>query len=681
LRIRGRRLSRAAGLAFAVLALAAGATPLIAQPAPDVTLAPYIGSLTIPLGFVNAGDGSGRNFVVTQRGKIFVYQGNTGLGTFLDVSALLPCPEDPSTGCGEQGLLGLAFHPNYSSNGLFFIDYTNTNGDETIARYKVSSDPDVADPDSATILLVVPDPFPNHNGGQLQFGPDGYLYIAMGDGGSGGDPGNRAQNKGELLGKILRIDVDGQGTIPCGQVAPGPPYAPYGIPDDNPFVATEGACAEVWAYGLRNPWRFSFDRENGDLFIGDVGQNLYEEVDWQPAGTPGGRNYGWRRMEGFHCYDPAANCKDGTLTLPILEHDHSLGCSVTGGYVYRGAAYPQLNGVYVYGDYCSGKIWGAVRDAAGVWSERVIATSQFISSFGEDEAGELYVVEHSGSVKKITSVATFLKPTVAALAPGAAIKGDPGIVLNVDGSGFTPASVVRWNGAVRATTYVSRTRLQAAIPAADVAAPGTALVAVANPSPGGGVSTGKSFSISNRFLDVPLSHELRRPIEGIAAAGITAGCGDRIFCPESPVTRDQMAILLLRGEHGASYAPPAATGTLFSDVSKAAFAAAFIERLSAESITTGCGLGNYCPAAPVTRAPMAKFLLRALDGPSFQPRAAQGVFTDVPVSAPYAAWIEEIAARGITAGCGTGKYCPNLVVTRAQMAAFLARTFSVSLPP
>jgi glucose/arabinose dehydrogenase len=681
LRTRGRGLFRGARACLAVLALAAGGAAALAQSAPDVTLQPYIGSLTYPLGFVNAGDGSSRTFVITQFGKIFVYQGETGLGTFLDVSGLLPCGDPSAGGCGEQGLLGLAFHPKYATNGLFFIDYTNTDGDEVIARYKVSSDANVANPASATILLVVPDPFPNHNGGQLQFGPDGYLYIAMGDGGSGGDPGNRSQNKGVLLGKILRIDVDGSGTIPCGQVAPGPPYAPYGIPADNPFVGTTGDCAEVWAYGLRNPWRFSFDRENGDLFIGDVGQNLYEEIDYQPAGIPGGRNYGWRRMEGFHCYDPATNCDDGTLTLPILEHDHSLGCSVTGGYVYRGVAYPQLNGVYVYGDYCTGTIWGAVRDAAGSWSKQVIATSQFISSFGEDEAGELYVVEHSGSVKRITSVTSYLKPSLAALAPGAAVKGDPGILLTVDGSGFTPSSVVRWNGAVRTTTYVSRTRLQAAIPAADVAGPGTALVAVANPAPGGGVSAAMTFQITNRFLDVPAAYPLRRPIEGIAAAGITTGCGDRIFCPESPLTRDQLAVLLLRGEHGSSYAPPAANGTIFSDVSKTTFAAAFIERLSAEGITTGCGMGNYCPAVPVTRAPMAKFLLRAHDGSSYQPPPAQGVFTDVPASSPFAAWIEELSARGITTGCGGGKFCPNSTVTRAQMAAFLARTFSISLPP
>ena len=679
MRIRGRGLSRAARTSLAVLAIGAGAAAATApaQPAPDVTLQPYIGSLIYPLGFVNAGDGSGRNFVVTQFGKIYVYRGNIGLGTFLDVSALLPCGDPSAGGCGEQGLLGLAFHPNYAANGLFFIDYTNTDGDEVIARYKVSSDPNVADPASGKILLVVPDPFPNHNGGQLQFGPDGYLYIAMGDGGSGGDPGNRAQNTGELLGKILRIDVDGTGAVPCGQSA----AMPYAVPDDNPFVGVAGACEEVWAYGLRNPWRFSFDRLTGDLFIGDVGQNLYEEVDWEPAGTPGGRNYGWHRMEGFHCYEPASKCDDGTLTHPILEHDHSLGCSVTGGYVYRGATYPQLNGVYVYGDYCSGTIWGAVRDAAGVWSRRAIATSQFISSFGEDEAGELYVVEHSGSVKKVTSATSYLKPSVSALAPGASVKGDPGVLLAVDGSGFTPASVVRWNGFARTTTYVSRTRLEAAIPASDVTAAGTALVAVANPAPGGGVSAARTFQITNRFLDVPLAYPLRRPVEGIAAAGITTGCGDRIFCPESPVTRDQMAILLLRGEHGSSYAPPAATGTVFADVSKTAFAAAFIERLSAEEVTAGCGMGNYCPTVPVTRAPMAKFLLRAHEGPSHAPPPAQGLFADVPASAPFAAWIEELSARGITTGCGGGKFCPDLTVTRAQMAAFLARTFSVALPP
>jgi glucose/arabinose dehydrogenase len=660
------------------LLLVAAAVP--AQPAPDVSIPLLIGGLTYPLGLVNAGDGSGRLFIVQQQGRILIWDGTKLLPTpFLDVKSLLPaaCQADPGQ-CGEQGLLGLAFHPDYASNGYFYIDYTGVNGDNTVARYRVTStNPNVANASSGTVLFAIPDPYTNHNGGQIQFGPDGYLYVGTGDGGAGGDPQFRAQNRGVLLGKILRIDVDATGAVPCGQTDP----APYGIPADNPFASSGTACHEIWAYGMRNPWRFSFDARNGDLFIGDVGQGLYEEVDYQPGSSGGGENYGWNRMEGFHCYNPSTNCNDGTLTLPILEHDHSQGCSVTGGYVYRGSLSPQLYGVYVYSDYCSGKIWGATRDNAGNWTKRQVATSQYVSSFGVDDAGELYVVEHSGSVRRIVGPTFFATPVIQALTPVGAVKGDPAFPLVVDGTGFTLASVVRWNGSAHATTYVSRTRLQASISAADVAAVGSATVAVSNPAPGGGLSAGKAFPITNLFLDVPVNHAMRPPIEGIAQAGITSGCGTRVFCPDATVTRDQMAILLLRGEHGSGYAPPAATGSVFGDVARNDFAAAFIERMAAEEITVGCGSGNYCPAAPVTRAPMAKFLLRAHDGPSYQPPAATGIFSDVAVTAPFAAWIEELSRRGITSGCGTGRYCPNVNVTRAQMAAFLARTFGIPLAP
>jgi hypothetical protein len=629
---------------------------------------------------VNAGDGSNRLFIVQQQGKILVRTGTQLLSTpFVNVLTLLPaaCQADP-TQCGEQGLLGLAFHPDYASNGYFYIYYTAVNGDNTVARYKVSSNANVADPASATILLKVTDPYANHNGGQLQFGPDGFLYVGMGDGGSGGDPQFRGQNLGVLLGKMLRIDVDATGAVPCGQKDP----APYGIPSTNPYASSATACHEIWAIGMRNPWRFSFDRVGGDLYIGDVGQGLYEEIDYQPSASTGGENYGWNRMEGFHCYIPDANCNDGTLTLPILEHDHSQGCSVTGGFVYRGSLSPQLYGVYLYGDYCSGRIWGATRDSAGNWSKRQVSTSQYISSFGEDEAGELYVVEHSGSVRRIVGPTAYALPAITALTPSGAIKGDTSFALTVDGTGFTPASVARWNGSTRATAYVSRTRLTVSISASDVAAAGSATLTVSNPAPGGGSSPGKAFPIANLFLDVPLSYLLRRPIEGIAQAGITNGCGSRIFCPEVAVTRDQMAMLLLRASHGVPYTPPAASGTVFGDVKKTDFAAAFIEELSAEGITSGCGAGNYCPATAVTRAPMAKFLLKGHDGGTYvPPTPATGVFSDVSPTDPFAAWIEELSRRGITSGCGPGKYCPNQVVTRAQMAAFLARTFGIALPP
>jgi hypothetical protein len=317
----------------------------------------------------------------------------------------------------------------------------------------------------------------------------------------------------------------------------------------------------------------------------------------------------------------------------------------------------------------------------GHWSKRVIAGSQFISSFGEDEAGELYVVEHSGTVKKVSSTTVYPTPVVTALNPIGSVKGDPSFVLAVDGSGFTPASVARWNGTDRATAYVSRTRVTVTVPADDVASAGSAAVTVSNPGPGGGLSPPRAFPITNLFLDVPVDHPMRRPIEGISAAGVTTGCGTRIYCPDGIVTRDQLAVLLLRAEHGSKYAPPEASGTIFGDVPAGAFAAAFIEQLFTEAVTMGCGSGNYCPTAPVSRAPMTKFLLRALEGPAYVPPDPSGIFADVPTTAPFAGWIDECSRRGITAGCGAGKFCPDATVTRAQMAAFLSRTFSIPLAP
>ncbi len=335
--------------------------------------------LARPVSIVNAGDGSGRLFIVLQGGEVVVHDGAQILPEpFLDVSSLVFC-------CGERGLLDIAFHPNYADNGLIFINYTETSGDSVVARYEVSADPDLADPDSAAVFLTVAQPFANHNGGQIQFGLDGFLYIALGDGGSGGDPDNRAQNSGDLLGKILRIDID-QG-------------AAYAVPPDNPFVGVTDAREEVWALGLRNPWRFSFDRLTGDLFIADVGQGSREEVDFQVNSSSGGENYGWRLMEGSSCFEPQVGCNDDTLVLPILEYDHSDGnCSITGGYRYRGVTTPLSDGFYFYADYCSGRIWAAVEEENGIWIEtEVLDTVHNISSFGEDETGELYFAHHAAS--------------------------------------------------------------------------------------------------------------------------------------------------------------------------------------------------------------------------------------------------------------------------------------------
>jgi len=351
--------------------------------APNIGVKTIVTGLANPVAITHAGDGSGRLFITLKGGKTIIYDGTKVLPEpFIDLSSLVSTDS-------ERGLLSIAFHPNYEGNGFFFVNYTDTDGDTVIARYSVSSDPNVADPNSAFVILKITQPFRNHNGGQLQFGPDGYLYIAMGDGGSGGDPQNNAQNSGTLLGKMLRIDVDSA--------------LPYAIPPDNPFVDNAEVLSEIWALGLRNPWRFSFDRQTGDLFIADVGQGNWEEVDFQPATSPGGENYGWRLMEATHCYDPSTDCNDGTLTLPIIEYDHSVGCSITGGYRYRGSRIRDLFGVYLYADYCTGNIWGAKEDGNGGWMVTELLDTDFrISTFGEDEAGEIYLADfREGTIYRI----------------------------------------------------------------------------------------------------------------------------------------------------------------------------------------------------------------------------------------------------------------------------------------
>ena len=654
------RFPRAIALAVVLQGLTASGQAAAVVGPPPVTLQPVITSgLTSPVAITNAGDGSGRLFITEQTGTVRIFTGTVLLPTpFLDVHTLVSC-------CGEQGLLSVAFHPNYATNGFFYVDYTDVAGNTVIARYHVSGDPNVADPASASILLTIPQPYANHNGGQLQFGADGYLYIGMGDGGSGGDPQNHAQNLNDLLGKILRIDVDG-----------APPYA---IPPTNPFVGVPNTRPEIWAWGLRNPWRFSFDRLTHDLYVGDVGQNLWEEVDFQPASSPGGENYGWRFMEGFHCYNPPTGCNDGTLTLPILEYGHNPGCSVTGGYVYRGTSIPQLHGVYFYGDYCSGIVWGAVRDCAGSWSTTQLLDSPYnISSFGEDESGEVYVTDLGGAVYRIAATPDHLAPAIATLSPTVAIQGDPGFNLTVNGSGFDGGSVVRWNGADRPTTLVCPNRLSAAIPASDLSTAGTATVTVFNPAPAGGTSSGLTFFVNPRFLDVPSGYWAASWIDRLVNNGVSTGCGPLLFCPEAPMSRAQAAILLLRAKNGSSFTPPPATGAVFADVPVTAFAAAWIEALAAAGITNGCGGGNYCPDDGVTRAQAAILLLRARNGSAYVPPPATGtVFNDVPATAFAAAWIEALAAAGITTGCGGGAYCPNAVVSRAQGAVLLVRTFNL----
>ncbi len=354
-----------------------------------MALEAFVSDLEQPTAVVNAGDGSGRLFITQKTGLALVVQDGSVLETpFLDLT-------DTVSTDAEQGLLGLAFHPGYAENGRFFVNYTSGDGATVIAEFAASENANVADAASERILLSIPQPYANHNGGDLAFGPDGHLYIGMGDGGDRDDPEENGQNPATLLGAMLRIGVDGGSE-------------PYTVPQDNPFVGEGGAAPEVWAYGLRNPWRFSFDRETGDLWIADVGQNAFEEVNFQSAASAGGENYGWNTTEGESCFNvedartPLQSCDREGLTGPVLSYPHSEGQSITGGYVYRGEAIPALVGHYVYGDFASGTLWSAA--AAGGYASTELAESGFnVVAFGEDEAGELYVADFSGAVYRVVS--------------------------------------------------------------------------------------------------------------------------------------------------------------------------------------------------------------------------------------------------------------------------------------
>jgi glucose/arabinose dehydrogenase len=349
-----------------------------------VKLLEVAAGLAFPL-YLTAPPDDPRLFVVGKGGPIRIIKGGTLLPQpFLDLTGKV------STG-GEQGLLGLAFDPAYATTGRFIVHYTDVAGDTRVSAFHVSTDPDRADPTSEAVILTASQPFANHNGGQIVFGPDGFLYLGLGDGGSAGDPHGTGQRLDDLLGSILRIAPTDAGG--------------YTIPPDNPFVGVSGARAEVWSYGLRNPWRFSFDRLTGDLYIGDVGQSRLEEIDVAPAAEGGGRgvNYGWNLMEGTGCY-AAASCDTTGLALPVVEYDHGEGCSVTGGYVYRGAAIPALRGQYFFADYCSGFV-RSLRMSGGALTEQAdwptLGPGSAVPSFGEDSAGELYLLTADGRVLKI----------------------------------------------------------------------------------------------------------------------------------------------------------------------------------------------------------------------------------------------------------------------------------------
>ena len=452
------------------------------------------------LGLVNAGDGSDRLFVVRQNGIIEVFDddGNGSPEDFMNISGRL-------TSGGEQGLLGLAFHPDFDDNGLFYVNYSAgsghpsgaAQGDTVISEFAIDGTSGMGDPDSERVLLTVVQDFGNHNGGNIKFGPHGYLHIGMGDGGSGGDPCNRSQTldpddiqtggscvddpTAAMLGKMLRIDVDN--TTPAGDnglcAADGDGSAEYAVPDDNPFL-DDDACAETWTWGLRNPWRFSFDRDTGDMWIADVGQAQWEEVNLELASHEGGANYGWNECEGPFTY-PAQNPPEQCTfehEFPVLHYPISgqPECSITGGYRYRGPV-NSLQGLYIFGDYCSGRIWFADEDAQGDWSEEEFSVEGFdLRSFGEDETGNLYVVR-DGGIWRFDGDVTDPAPELDSIDPDSGPESG-GTEVTLTGENFVDGAQVTFNDTVCATTSVASTEIVCVTPAGDV---GPVDVTVTNP--------------------------------------------------------------------------------------------------------------------------------------------------------------------------------------------------------
>jgi uncharacterized protein (TIGR03437 family) len=385
--------------------------------AQTVRLQRVVSGLAQPTDIQSPVDGTGRLFILEQAGRIRIVKNGSLLeAPFLDIRNRVGC-------CGERGLLGLAFPPRFAEKHYFYVNYTDMSGDTVVSRFRVPGTSDTADPGSEQVLLRIDQPFSNHNGGALVFGPDGFLYIGMGDGGSGGDPQNNGQRTDTLLGKMLRIDTESGGS-------------PYGIPPSNPFVNRSGFRPEIWATGLRNPWRYAFDRETRDLWIADVGQNRAEEVNFQPGSSTGGENYGWNRMEGLQCYPAGSNCDRNGLTMPVLEYPRSAGCSVTGGKVYRGRRWPELQGAFLYADYCTGNLWAVRR---GSEPQLLLAGArQSFSSFGEGENGELYIADQgSGSISLITAGGPALTAAGVVNAASFAAGISPGSLATMFGTGIT----------------------------------------------------------------------------------------------------------------------------------------------------------------------------------------------------------------------------------------------------
>jgi hypothetical protein len=512
--------------------------------------------------------------------------------------------------------------------------------------------------------LEVPHPVnANHNGGTVRFGPDGYLYAAPGDGGGANDVPNNAQNINQLLGKVLRIDID----RPNGAT-------PYSSPPSNPFFGAVAGRDEIFAVGMRNPFRFSFDRGGThQLYLGDVGQNAWEEID---IITLGG-NYGWRVFEGMHCSgnDPTlcsamSACNINGYTCPIAEYSSANPdprCSITGGYVYRGPILT-LPTVYLYADFCTGEIFTLNPPSSGGTQSLLIDTSLGIASFGEDEAGEVYVADLNGSVQRLTNTGATCSSAVSPLTQSFAASG---------GSG-TAAVTTPVNCAWMATT--SEAFIHITSGSSGTGAGAVSYTVDANTSTSGRTGTltvaGQTLNVLQgaAFLDVPLNHPFYSEIGKLSARGVTLGCGVGDYCPDDVATREQMAAFILRalGE----FSPPTPPTQRFADVPPSNPFYNFIDRLAALGITVGCGGGSYCPSAPVTREQMAAFVLRAI-GETNPPATTFQRYVDVPPSNPFFAFIDRMAIRGITRGCSVSNYCPTDFVTRGQVAAFLVRAFAL----
>ncbi|MEZ4524203.1 MAG: PQQ-dependent sugar dehydrogenase [Thermomicrobiales bacterium] len=465
-----------------------------------------------PIHVTNAGDGSGRLFVSGRTGLVWIIENGQVLpDPFLDITDIVRDDD------GEQGFFAIEFHPDFASNGYFYAVYTKEPaGANVLARFQVSeSDPNRADPDSLLEILALPDRVPSHNGGDLAFGPDGYLYYSPGDEGDGSIGRANAQDGQSFFGKMLRLDVDSA--------------EPYAIPPDNPFVDDPDILDEIWSIGLRNPYRFSFDTETGDLYIGDVGQATWEEIDLEPAGSPGGLNYGWPLMEGFACFpEDVTECDTEGLTLPILAYSHlggqgvRDGCTVTAGEVYRGEAYPFMEGAYLFADWCEGRIWSGYQDPDGNWQmTQLLDTFINWTDIGMDEAGELYGTDLTGGRLFRFTFSQELIPEISSLAPAGVQSGSPSIEIAVSGQGLAPTTEVLWDGTPLPTSYVSETEAVGSVAAAQLLETGAHTITVRN-GPDAGESNSLTFAVSDGPFGDPAFESTWSRADELVAGGLVS---------------------------------------------------------------------------------------------------------------------------------------------------------------